>query len=88
MAPRVFVTGAAGYIGGTTVRALLKAHSDYEVVALVRDQTQSATIKNAWPNVETVIGTLDDDEILAKEGSKADVVLRKYSLYICLYHFF
>ncbi|RLL99782.1 hypothetical protein CFD26_106916 [Aspergillus turcosus] len=75
MAPRVFVTGAAGYIGGTTVGALLKAHPDYEVVALVRDQTQSATIKKAWPNVETVIGTLDDDEILAKEGSKADVVL-------------
>lgn len=85
MAPRVFVTGAAGFVGGTTVGALLKAHPDYEVVALVRDPTQAATIKKAWPNVETVIGTLDDDEILAKQGSKADAVLSKYSLSIYVY---
>lgn len=83
MTPRIFVTGALGFIGGTTTGALVKAHPDYEVVALVRDETQANTIRKAWPSLQTVIGTLDDDEILAREGAKADVVLRGLPFSIC-----
>lgn len=75
MVPKIFITGSSGYVGGSTTKALLAAHPEYEVTALVRDQAQEKIIKGAWPNVKTVIGTLDDEATLADEASKADVVL-------------
>jgi uncharacterized protein YbjT (DUF2867 family) len=77
MGPRVFVTGAAGYVGGTAVAALVKVHPEYDIIALVRDDTQSSALKETWPKIQTVIGTLDDELVIAEEGAKADVVLRE-----------
>jgi len=49
------------------------------VVALVRNEEQQATVHARWPKVETVIGDLDDKELMIREGSKADVVLQTAS---------
>lgn len=46
--------------------------------ALVRNQVQKEIILSRWPKIGTVIGTLDDREVLVREASKADVVLRKF----------
>ena len=36
MAPKIFLTGATGYIGGDALYALYNKHSDYEIATLVR----------------------------------------------------
>ena len=78
MSPTIFVTGVSGYIGGHTVGAIVKQHPDWQIVTLVRDQNQADVVKKTWPAVQTVIGTLDDHEILLTQGAKADVVLREF----------
>lgn len=77
MSPRVFITSATGYVGGQTAVTLIAAHPEYDVVALVRDQEQADKLKSRFPNISTVLGTLDDDAVLKEEAAKADVVLRK-----------
>jgi hypothetical protein len=54
---------------------LQKAHPEYHIVALVRNEAQAKIIKAAFPAVETVTGDLDSDEVLQAEAAKADVVL-------------
>jgi hypothetical protein len=49
-------------------------------VSLVRNEEQATIIKAAFPNVETVVGDLDDSVVLEAEAAKADVVLSR-SLY-------
>jgi uncharacterized protein YbjT (DUF2867 family) len=77
MAPRIFVTGASGYVGGNFVDRLSQSHPEYHVVALVRDKAQAEQVTAKFPNLETVFGDLDSHEVLVKEASKADVILRK-----------
>lgn len=77
MAPRIFVTGASGYIGGHFVDRLSQLHPEYHVVVLVRDKAQGEQITTKFPNLETVLGDLDAHDVLLKEASKADVILRK-----------
>jgi nucleoside-diphosphate-sugar epimerase len=75
--PRIFATGASGYLGGNTVSRLVKKHPDWDVVVLVRSEEQETKINAAWPNVQVVLGDLDDAETLIDEASKANVVLSK-----------
>lgn len=83
MSPRIFVTGATGYIGGHTAGVLVAAHPEYHVVALVRNEEQATKLKFQWPTVRTVVGTLDDDKIIKEESAKANVVLRKCTPSMC-----
>jgi nucleoside-diphosphate-sugar epimerase len=77
MAPRIFITGVSGYIGGHLVDRLSQSHPEYHVVGLVRDKAQAEQVTTKFPNIETVFGDLDSHEVLVKEASKADVILRK-----------
>lgn len=77
MTPRIFVTGATGYVGGHTTGELIAAHPGYQVVTLVRNEEQAAKLQSHWPTITTVVGTLDDDKIIKEESAKANVVLRK-----------
>lgn len=67
----VFVTGAGGYIGGTiAVRLMQEGH---RVRGLVRSHaTAEATGRLG---VEPVLGSLDDPDLLAREGGQADAVV-------------
>ncbi|KAJ5735851.1 uncharacterized protein N7483_000976 [Penicillium malachiteum] len=76
MSPRIFVTGATGYIGGHATELLIASHPEYEVVALVRTEEQGAALRAHWPQITTVIGTLDDENVIKDESAKADVVLQ------------
>jgi uncharacterized protein YbjT (DUF2867 family) len=76
-APRVFVTGVSGYVGGHTVMRIVEKHPEWNTVVLVRNEEQKKVILARWPSLETVIGDLDDKAVLIAEGSKADVVLRE-----------
>ena len=79
-APRVLVTGVSGYLGGNIVVHIMQKHPEWNVVVLVRSEEQKNIVLARWPKIEVVIGDLDDKELLIKEGSKADVVLRMYLL--------
>jgi nucleoside-diphosphate-sugar epimerase len=78
--PRIFVTGVSGYVGGHMMGRLLEMHPEWHVVVLVRDQAQKAIVLGRWPQLEAVIGNLDNSALMIKEGSKADAVLRKYCI--------
>jgi hypothetical protein len=78
--PRIFVTGVSGYVGGHMMERLLKKHPEWHIAVLVRDQAQKAIVLGRWPQLEAVIGDLDNSALMIKEGSKADAVLREYCI--------
>ena len=79
MAPKIFLTGSTGYIGGDTLYALYNKHSDYEIAVLVRSEEKGKPVKAAFPNVRLVIGDLDSSQLIEEEAAKADVIIRELS---------
>ncbi|TGO20542.1 hypothetical protein BPAE_0287g00110 [Botrytis paeoniae] len=75
MAPKIFITGSTGYIGGDAFYTLYNAHPDWEFTALVRNSDRGAPVAAAFPKVHLVYGSLEDTSILEEEAAKADVVL-------------
>jgi len=75
MAPKIFVTGATGYIAGDALAAIYNSHPDYEYACLVRSKEKADKVKEAFPNVRIVLGGLDDSGLLEEESAKADIVL-------------
>lgn len=75
MAPKVFITGATGYIGGDALFHLVKNHPDYEVACLVRNSQRGALVASQYSKIRLVYGSLDDEEALEKEAREADIVL-------------
>lgn len=47
---------------------------------LVRDQQKADTVSKVSSKVESVIGDLDDAELVRSEASSADVVFSKYAV--------
>ncbi|KAH7039827.1 uncharacterized protein B0I36DRAFT_2709 [Microdochium trichocladiopsis] len=74
-AKKVLVTGASGFIGGDALYALEKAHPTWKFSVLVRSKETGAKIKKVHPNVELVIGSLDDFETVSNAAAAADIVL-------------
>lgn len=72
---KVFITGAAGYIGGSVAARLLQ--EGYTVRGLVRTQEQAERVKQL--GIEPVVGTLEDQTILAHEAQQADAVINAAS---------
>jgi nucleoside-diphosphate-sugar epimerase len=72
---KVFITGAAGYIGGSVAARFLQ--EGYQVRGLVRTQAQAEHI--AALGIIPVIGTLDERDILIHEAHQADAVVNAAS---------
>jgi nucleoside-diphosphate-sugar epimerase len=72
---KVFVTGAAGFIGGSIAAGLVKA--GHEVVGLVRKPEQLAEL--ARIGVAGVVGTLNDRDLLVAQAQAADAVINAAS---------
>ncbi|MGH8686733.1 MAG: NAD-dependent epimerase/dehydratase family protein [Burkholderiales bacterium] len=68
---KVFVTGAAGYIGGAVASALRA--SGHDVVALVRSPQKADHVRAL--GFEPALGTLDDGELLARLAASCDAVI-------------
>lgn len=71
----VFVTGAAGFIGGSIATGLVQA--GHKVTGLVRSAEQADELKALGMNA--VIGTLDDSQLLAEQARAADAVINAAS---------
>ncbi|WP_262139306.1 NAD-dependent epimerase/dehydratase family protein [Pseudomonas sp. Marseille-Q5117] len=71
----VFVTGAAGFIGGSIATGLVQA--GHNVTGLVRSAEQVDELKALGMNA--VIGTLDDSQLLAQQARAADAVINAAS---------
>jgi len=67
----IFLTGAAGYIGGSVAARLLEAR--HRVRGLVRTPEKAELISKL--GIEPVVGTLEDVELLAREAHNADGVV-------------
>ena len=76
MAPKLFVTGVSGYIGGQFLHDVTKKHPEYQIRALVRNAEQQVKVAAEFSSVQIVVGDLDSAKTLKEEAAKADVVLR------------
>ncbi|KAH7010628.1 uncharacterized protein B0I36DRAFT_341805 [Microdochium trichocladiopsis] len=76
MAPRIFITDVAGWVGGDFLALLQHERPDYLVRALVRSPEQARTLKSQFPGVHYVVASSELQELLAAEGEAADVVVQ------------
>lgn len=68
---KLFITGATGYIGGSiAARLVADGHS---VRGLVRDRAKADLLCSS--GIQPVFGSLDDEEVLAREAGEADGVV-------------
>ena len=72
---KIFATGAAGYIGGSVSDKLVTA--GHEVVGLARSEDTVPLLKAR--GIDSVVGTLDDVDILTKAAQAADAVVHAAS---------
>ncbi|KAI0789841.1 NAD(P)-binding protein [Abortiporus biennis] len=72
----VFITGATGYIGGSILARLLAPQykQDLDISALLRSNNKAGIFQSKF-GVHPVIGSLDDEEILAQAASQAHIVI-------------
>ncbi|KAF2683071.1 NAD(P)-binding protein [Lentithecium fluviatile CBS 122367] len=73
MAPKIFLTGGTGYIGGSVLHTIVTSHPKYEVTALLRKEPEA--FASTYPNVKVIKGDYDSSDIISEEASKADVVV-------------
>ncbi|KAB8277021.1 hypothetical protein BDV30DRAFT_205698 [Aspergillus minisclerotigenes] len=73
--PKVFLTGATGYIGGDVFYAVHQAHPDWQYSLLVRSKDKAAQVTSKYPNVRIVLGDLDSSNIIEEEVKNADIIL-------------
>ncbi|MYM90368.1 NAD-dependent epimerase/dehydratase family protein [Rugamonas sp. FT82W] len=72
---KIFVTGAAGFIGGSIAAGLVRA--GHQVVGLVRNPDQLQEVASI--GVTGVVGTLDDRDLLIAQAQAADAVINAAS---------
>lgn len=72
---KIFLTGATGYIGGSIAERLIA--SGHQVVGLVRSAESITLLKDR--GIESVVGNLDDPEIITNTAQEADAVIHAAS---------
>ncbi|KAJ3150036.1 hypothetical protein HDU86_006760 [Geranomyces michiganensis] len=72
--PKVLLTGATGYIGGTVLDALIKT-GNYDITALVRDDERAAAVTRALPSIKCAVAGYTDYSAMEAAAAAADIVV-------------
>lgn len=72
---KIFITGAAGFIGGSIATSLVK--QGHQVTGLVRGAEQEAELLAL--GITPITGTLDDSALLTEQARQADAVINAAS---------
>ncbi|KAI0157631.1 nucleoside-diphosphate-sugar epimerase [Xylariaceae sp. FL1272] len=75
MAPKIFLTGATGYIGGEALYSISKAHPEAEFTLLVRNEEKAKQVADKYPKAKFVYGDLDSSDVIEKAAAEADIVV-------------
>jgi nucleoside-diphosphate-sugar epimerase len=69
--------GASGNIGAAVLEALVAAHPEIPIEALVRSEQDAAFLRESYPesNVTTSLGSLEDLSLLEEKASQTDIVI-------------
>ncbi|KAF2013004.1 NAD(P)-binding protein [Aaosphaeria arxii CBS 175.79] len=73
--PKLFITGATGYIGGDFLYAIYDAQPTWHIAVLVRHNAGAENIARIFPRVRIVRGDLESSTVLCNEVRDADIVL-------------
>ncbi|KAL4862138.1 hypothetical protein BDV12DRAFT_190618 [Aspergillus spectabilis] len=75
--PKIFFTGASGYVGGDVLHALLTAHPGWEssITVLLRNRSYETKFKSKYPDLNLFFASLDDTTAIAEEVAKNELVL-------------
>jgi len=73
----VFYVGATGYIGGSVLVALRKAHPDLKVTALVRNPAHVDAVRGL--GVEVVQGSFSDTNLITLRARESDITINTAS---------
>ncbi|KAJ6108438.1 hypothetical protein N7523_009761 [Penicillium sp. IBT 18751x] len=72
--PKVFVTGATGYVGGDWLYTISNAHPDWQLSALIRSKEKASQVTTKYPHLRVVHGDLESVDIIEEEVKNADIV--------------
>ncbi|KAM5355510.1 hypothetical protein ACJ41O_002156 [Fusarium nematophilum] len=75
MAPKIFLTGVTGYIGGSAFARVHDAHPDYEYTLFVRTKERAKAVADKYPDAKFVYGDLNDVDVIEKAAAEADIVI-------------
>jgi nucleoside-diphosphate-sugar epimerase len=73
--PRIFLTGVTGFVGGSILSSLHKAHPDIHITALVRSEADAKALQAAYLNFTPIIGTLSLLPLLRSAAAASDFVI-------------
>ncbi|KAM7207854.1 hypothetical protein V8F20_001896 [Naviculisporaceae sp. PSN 640] len=75
MAVQLLLLGATGHIGGAVLDDLLTSHPEVKVIAQVRSEKDSATLKAQYPSkLQTLVGSYNDAALSAAVGASSIVI--------------
>ncbi|PSN70814.1 NAD(P)-binding protein [Corynespora cassiicola Philippines] len=75
MSPKIFLTGATGFIGGDALYLIKQKHPDWQLTCLVRDEKKGAEISARFPDTNVVVGSIEDVPLVEDLAAKADIVI-------------
>lgn len=76
-APNSKRSGATGYLGGEVLHRLTSTseHRNTVITCLVRDASKADLLRQTYPQVQILLGDLDDDEKIRQHSAASDIVL-------------
>ncbi|KAI8930827.1 hypothetical protein NX059_011848 [Plenodomus lindquistii] len=73
MAPKIFLTGGTGYIGGSILHTLTTTHPTSSITALLRNTPPTFT--STYPNITIIQGDYESTDLLTSTAAASDIVI-------------
>ncbi|KAK3626054.1 hypothetical protein LTR56_020067 [Elasticomyces elasticus] len=70
---KIFLTGGSGYVGGSVLHTIARAHPEYEISVLLRRVPEA--FSSTYPDVKIIKGNYDDFSTIAAGAEAANLVI-------------